>query len=73
MAEMNTATVWANLKKSPTEDAGSFAEQIEMQANTLAEFGWDHAATHLRKWASELKLRTINGNDTGDRLQKLAK
>jgi hypothetical protein len=73
MADMNTTTVWANRKKSQTLDAGNFAEHIERQANTLAEFGWDHAATHLRKWASELRGRTTRSDYSGDRLHKQAK
>jgi len=73
MAEMNTTTAITNRKRRPTEDAGNFAEHIERQANTLAEFGWDHEATHLRKWAAELKGRTIRSDYTGDRLLKPAK
>jgi hypothetical protein len=72
MAEMNTRMVGVGRKKSPTVDAGNFAEHIEREANTLAEFGWDHEATHLRKWASELKRRAIRSNYTGDRLPKPA-
>jgi hypothetical protein len=38
--------------------AASFADAIEKQANTLAQSGWMHEATDLRKWASELRIRT---------------
>jgi hypothetical protein len=73
MAETNTTMVGVGRKKSPTVDAGNFAEHIEREANTLAEFGWDHEATHLRKWASELKGRAIRNNYTGDRVLKPAR
>jgi hypothetical protein len=70
MAEMSTTAVRAGNKKSPVVDVGTFAQQIEKQANTLAEFGWDHEAGHLRKWAFELRGDSIKRDYSGGRLSK---
>jgi hypothetical protein len=70
MAEMNLAMVQSNRKRSPSADVGAFAEHIEDQANRLADSGWVHEATHLRKWASELKGKSGRNEYGGDRLQR---
>lgn len=73
MAEMSMTMVGANRKKGLPVDAGAFAAKIEEQANTLAEFGWAHEATHLRKWASELRGKSVRSEYPGERLQPSAK
>ncbi len=70
MAEMNLVTVQANRKKKLAVDADSFAAEIEDHANTLAESGWAHEATNLRKWASELKRGTLRADYTGSKRPK---
>jgi hypothetical protein len=70
MAEMTETMVLANRKKGPTADMGAFAEHIEAQANRLAQSGWAHEATHLRKWASELKGKSGKSEYAGDRPQR---
>jgi hypothetical protein len=70
MAEMNMTMVRANRKKDSPVDAGAFAVQIEEQANTLAQGGWTHEATHLRKWASELRGKSVKGEYPDERPQK---
>lgn len=37
----------------------AFAEQIERQANTMAQSGWEREAVDLRNWASELRVRSV--------------
>jgi len=59
-------------KKGPAADVGAFAAHIEEQANRLAESGWAHEATHLRKWASELKGKSGKNEYAGNRAQKSA-
>jgi hypothetical protein len=73
MAEMNVTMVQSNRKKGPAVDVGAFAEHIEDQANRLADSGWAHEATHLRKWATELKGKSGKSEYAGDRLQKSPK
>jgi hypothetical protein len=73
MAEMSMTIVGASRKKGLPVDAGTFAATIEEQANTLAEFGWAHEATHLRKWASELRGKSVRSEYPSERLQPSAK
>ena len=73
MAEMSMTMVGASRKKGLPVDAGTFAARIEEQANTLAECGWAHEATHLRKWASELRGKSIRSEYTTERQQHSAK
>ena len=70
MAEMNLATVRVSRKKRSVVDVGGFAAEIEEHANTLAESGWTHEATHLRKWASELKGGSVKADYTGSKPSK---
>jgi hypothetical protein len=67
MADMNLTMVRANRKTGSPLDAGSFAAEIEKQANTLADSGWKHEATHLRKWASELRGKSVKHDYARDR------
>ncbi len=70
MAEMNHVTVPASRKRRSVVDAHGFAVEIEDHANTLADSGWTHEATNLRKWASELKRGTLRTDYTGSRRPK---
>jgi hypothetical protein len=67
MADMNLTVVRASRKTGSPHDAGSFAAEIEKQANTLADSGWSHEATNLRKWASELRGKHTKGDYSRDR------
>jgi hypothetical protein len=73
MAEMNATTIRADRKKGPMVDVGTFAAHIEEQANRMADSGWAHEATHLRKWASELRGKTGRSDHAGDRPPTSAK
>lgn len=67
MADMNPTAVRASRKRGSLPDAGSFAAEIEKQANTLADSGWSHEATNLRKWASELRGKSVRNDYSRDR------
>ncbi len=73
MAETNYTMVHGDRKKGPAADVGAFAAHIEEQANRMAESGWAHEATHLRKWAAELKGKSGRSEYAGDRPQKSAR
>jgi hypothetical protein len=73
MAEMHMTMARASRKKDPPVEVGAFAVQIEEQANTLAECGWTHEATHLRKWASELRGKSGKGEYSSERRQETTK
>ena len=70
MAEMSMTMVGASRKKGLPVDVGTFAARIEEQANTLAECGWTHEATHLRKWASELRGKSPRSDYSSERQQQ---
>lgn len=55
MSELNLAYSGNDRKKSPVSNVLEFAQVIEKEANSLDRSGWTNEATHLRKWASELK------------------
>ena len=67
MAEMNLTPIRPNRKTHQPMDVSGFAAQIQKQADTLAESGWAHEAVGLRKWASELRGKTVKTNYTDDR------
>jgi hypothetical protein len=73
MAEMSNTIVQGDRKKGPASDTWAFAVHIEEQANRLAESGWAHEATHLRKWASELKGGSDRSGYAGNRSQESAR
>ena len=73
MAEMNRTLIRANRKSGPPIDVSGFAAQIQKQADTLAESGWAHEAVGLRKWASELRGKTVKTDYTDDGLPSSAK
>ena len=68
MSDLDQATARIHSKKVPAGELGDFAVEIEKQANTLADSGWTNEAVHLRKWASELRGRSLKTSYTKDLL-----
>jgi hypothetical protein len=66
MSDLDQAMARIHGKKYPPVDLGDFAVEIEKQANTLADSGWTNEAVHLRKWASELRGRSLKTSYTKD-------
>lgn len=68
MAEMNQTMSLFDHKHYPAIDMGGFAAEIEKHANTLADSGWMPEAINLRKWASELRGKSLKTNYAKDLL-----
>lgn len=68
MADMNQTMSLIARKQNPAIDVGGFAAEIEKHANTLADSGWMPEAVNLRKWASELRGKSLKTNYAKDLL-----
>ncbi len=74
MAEMDVSVEKQNKpRKMVPANVSTFAEQIESEANKMAQGGWLHEATDLRKWASELRVRALRSGVASDSSTQLKK
>lgn len=74
MAEMDVSIEKQNKpSRMVPANVSAFAEQIEREANKMAQGGWLHEAIDLRKWASELRVRSLRVGVVSDSSTQLKK